>query len=377
MSVTDICKAFFDKDEESSSPVSSTNHWLRLSDEIVLLVFSQLPKQDLVTVSLVNKRFRDLSRDDSLWTELTLDYEAFQYLQSANSCRQLVERCKRLSQLSISNDSNITSTLDIMTVVVVARDSLKNLYIDSSISNWTRDSLALIGCMSELRCLSLALKIRSSLSWCRDLEEIWKNWNLPHLEVLDLNVERERGIYEDIEILKNIFLQLRKLKVVKMSHANDAVVTALATNNPDLRILSIHDCCDLTDQGILALADSCPDLEELRLNDDLTMCALNHLSSSCKKIKYLKFDEIRGEDEDDIDETLSKSIGQFIILEHLWLRFCFEVSDSGVERIVRAAPTLKHLQIDVAPKVTKSLIQRLRMENPELDLSLRITSWSW
>ena len=374
MSVINNDKVFFDQDEKSRSPVLSINHWLRLSDEIVLHVLRQLPQSNLVTVSFVNRRFRDLSRDDSLWTELTLDYKDFQYRQYANSCGQLVERCKKLSHLSISNNSNIESTLEIMTAVVLAKETLKSLYIDSSISNWTRDSLALIGCMSELRCLSLALKIRSSLSWGQDLEEIWKNWNLPHLEELDLDVELLGvDVDEDREILKNLFLQLRKLKVVQMSHANDAVVTALATNNPDLRILSIHDWCDLTDYGILALADSCPDLEELRLNDDLTMCALNHLSASCKKIKYLQLEEIRCEDNEDFEEMLSKSIGQLISLEHLWLRYCFELSDSGVERIVRAARKLKHLRIDVAPKVTESLVQKLRLENPEV--YLWITSW--
>ena len=64
---------------DKSSLALSTNHWLRLSDEMVLLVFRQLPQKELVTISLVSKRFRDLSRDDSLWTELTLDYKDFQF----------------------------------------------------------------------------------------------------------------------------------------------------------------------------------------------------------------------------------------------------------------------------------------------------------
>ena len=34
-----------------------------------------MPRKDLVKVSEVNKMFRDLSRDYSLWTRLTLDYE--------------------------------------------------------------------------------------------------------------------------------------------------------------------------------------------------------------------------------------------------------------------------------------------------------------
>ena len=52
------------------------NHWRSFSDEIVVFILKMLPKEDLVRVSMINRRFRDLSRDDSLWTEITLDYEA-------------------------------------------------------------------------------------------------------------------------------------------------------------------------------------------------------------------------------------------------------------------------------------------------------------
>ena len=82
---------------------SNINHWPRLSDEMVLMILSHLPLKDLVMVSLINKKFRDLSRDDSLWTELTLDYEDIK--NKTESCRKLVERCKKLASLKISNQS--------------------------------------------------------------------------------------------------------------------------------------------------------------------------------------------------------------------------------------------------------------------------------
>ena len=42
---------------------------------MVLFILRLLPQKDLVTVSKINKKLRDLTRDDSLWTELTLAYE--------------------------------------------------------------------------------------------------------------------------------------------------------------------------------------------------------------------------------------------------------------------------------------------------------------
>ena len=90
-----------DKDT-STIPV---NHWLRLSDEMVLSILRLLSKEDLGKVSLLNKKFRDLSRDNSLWTELTLDYQDIR--QNAERCRRLVQRCKKLSIVwCLSSDEN-------------------------------------------------------------------------------------------------------------------------------------------------------------------------------------------------------------------------------------------------------------------------------
>ena len=92
------------------------DHWSRLSDEMVLFILHFLPLKDMVKVSLMNKRMRKLSRDPCLWTELTLDYEDIK--QSADSCRRLVERCKKLASLKITNQDDNQRPLNIMSVVV-------------------------------------------------------------------------------------------------------------------------------------------------------------------------------------------------------------------------------------------------------------------
>ena len=95
----------------SDHNVATVNHWPRLSDEMVLFILSHLPRKDLVKVSRVSKKFRDLSRDDSLWTDLTLDCEDIK--RKADSCRKLVERCKKLAILKISNRF-VNSTVNII-----------------------------------------------------------------------------------------------------------------------------------------------------------------------------------------------------------------------------------------------------------------------
>ena len=119
--------------DDPSIPTTDINHWPCLSPEIALFILSHLPLEDLVKVSEVSKTFRDLSRDGSLWTELNLDYGDIKL--KAESCRKLVERCKKLAILKISNkiafhDPQIN--IMAMTVVIRAKDTLKRLEIDSS-----------------------------------------------------------------------------------------------------------------------------------------------------------------------------------------------------------------------------------------------------
>ena len=38
------------------------DHWPSLSHEVILSIFCLLPQKDLVTLSMINRRFRDLSK---------------------------------------------------------------------------------------------------------------------------------------------------------------------------------------------------------------------------------------------------------------------------------------------------------------------------
>ena len=89
------------EDSNDGQNAAVTNHWLRLSNEMALSILCLLPRKDLVTISQINRKFRDLSKDDSLWKELTLDYENIK--ENIQSCRALVARCGKLSHLKITN----------------------------------------------------------------------------------------------------------------------------------------------------------------------------------------------------------------------------------------------------------------------------------
>ena len=184
---------------DPSTP-TNINHWPILSNEMVLMILRHLPLKELAKMSLINKKFRDFSRDDSLWTELTLDYEDIK--QNAESCRKLVERCKKLANLKISNESHNWLTLNIMTVVTRAKESLKSLEVHPSMTTWSPAAMAKLGQMKNLT--SLTLKVNTdakqvySYEGAKILEELAK---LDKLEVLNLRISHNfLGHLEDWRI---------------------------------------------------------------------------------------------------------------------------------------------------------------------------------
>ena len=156
---------------EPATGKRSINHW---PDEVVLFILRLLPQEDLVTISLINKRFWNLSKDPSLWTQLTLDYENIKH--NAESCRKLVDRCKQLSSLNIKNTSINFSKLNIMTVVIRAKESLKSLKVDHSMANWTPAAMSKLGTLRNLTRLSLSFnsdsKSANSYAGAEMLEEL-------------------------------------------------------------------------------------------------------------------------------------------------------------------------------------------------------------
>jgi len=307
---------------------SGINYWLRLSDEMAIYILCHLPHKSLKTVSLVNKKFRDLSRDDSLWTELTLDYGDIEH--NEESCRKLVKRCKKLASLKISNKSHNWITMDIMTVVIGAKETLKSLDLRNNV--WTPAAIEKLGCLKNLTSLTLTISTALKKIYAGMLGELA---NLEKLEVLNLMIPEDcYKCYSLLPIMNSMFKKLRKLKRVDIDFGYGVVgegegfVDALVTNNPDLTVLHLMNYSFLSDETLDLLANSCLGLEEF--------------SYACV---------LFGED----NNTLS---------------------DRGIERMVRSAKNLKHLRLDLglgrgrAPQVTRDLAQRLWLLYPDIHIRI-------
>ena len=347
----------------------SINHWPSLSNEITLLILRLLPQKDRVIVSLVNRKFRDLSKDPSLWTQLTLDFENIK--QNVESCRKLVDRCKKLASIKITNKSRNSCKLNIMTVVTRAKESLNSLEVDHSLEDWTPAAMKKLGSLKNLTRLSLSFnsdpKSVNSYIGANMLEELA---NLDQLEVLKLELTHNGSGH--IAALKNVFQQLKKLKKVYIypTQFDESLVVALAENNPDLKVIRRMIYSSLSDRTVDILFNSCPGLEDFIISSSHSENEINKLSSLWPNLKCL---EVRGSSAlwDDMDaDLISKYVEKFRSLERLVLRGNYiHITNSRIERLVGSAENLKHLSL-CAPQVTKVFVKRLRIEYPDLDLRI-------
>ena len=342
---------------------------------MVLFILGHLPQKDLVNVSMINRKFRDLSRDGSLWTELTLDYVDIK--RKAETCRKLVERCKKLASLKISNESDNWKPLNIMTVVIRAKETLKSLAVDLSMLTWTPAAMAKLGRLKNLTSLTMSFhtetNVMNGYAGAKMLEELA---NLNKLEVLNLVIKHNPSFQNShtnsLPVMKTMFQKLKKLKNVKISpsHYDESLVVTLAKNNPDLTGLHLMNYPSLSDECVDLLVNSCPGLQEFNISFTHSDIEMTKLTSSIPNLKHLLVGGCYGARGGIVvEEQLIKIVDKFRRLERIDLAGDhYALTDSGVERIVGAAEDLKHLNLGWAPRVTEDLLERLRMEYPDLDI---------
>ena len=263
---------------------------------------------------MINRRFRDLSRDKSLWKELTLDYDNIRY--SAASCRKLVGRCKKLQTLKITNKSRDSRPLNIMSVVIRAMKSLKSLDVDYSLDKWTDAAMSKLVQMKGLKNIRCAFYTR----YPEHPQGLSKLAQLDQLEVFEIKV-RTDAYGRAFPVMKNVFQQLKQLKIVDLVSANSEMVVALARNNPGLKKLKVIQCHNFSDESIDALSDNCPDLEELELKiGSFESDEIVPEKFSFPKLKHLDIAFSTRKLDTDVDETLTNPVMKLGSLKKFNLR---------------------------------------------------------
>ena len=390
------------EDSNDGQNAAVTNHWLRLSNEMALSILCLLPRKDLVTISQINRKFRDLSKDDSLWKELTLDYETIK--ENIQSCRALVARCGKLSHLKITNklyedpstfedesdfdeehehtnddeEYDDTAALIIMSVVIEAEATLTTLKIDPDDWNgaeWSPNALAQLGQMKQLKKLDLGFEVKFS-----GLKHLAGLTNLTDFKVWLHEYESSAFV-----TMKTYFSQFNKLEVVHVNDvSSDEMVMTLASNNPSLRELFLDDWINgdedegrvLTDNSLLFLAENCPNLEFISVPIYATEGVLEKLVTRCPKMRHIKLEGSFIE-----DDTFGKlsDLGNGSSLQHFEINYAPNISIEGIRRLVSSAENLESLSVfwpgpimgqGTGKLVNKEEFYTLQKEYPNVDMSV-------
>jgi F-box and leucine-rich repeat protein 1 (S-phase kinase-associated protein 2) len=257
--------------------------FLKLSDEMVLMIFRWLPKNMLVRCALVCKRWQRIAYDEVLWTRMDLGSRTL----NSGSLGHVLMRgtiILRLAQAEVSDPVFFSDGL-----LLTKEVSCKLQYLDLSMAVITEEGLAdLLNVCKNLRKLSLE-HCTVSDNVCA---AIGQNHNLDVL-----NMSACYGVTQSC--IKNILTGCRKLSAFNIAWT-DLSVTALNTLCTELpssiQRINISGCRKtLNDNHVRQLVTACPELVELDLSDCTTLTSETiSIVMQLDKIEYLALSRCYG-----------------------------------------------------------------------------------
>ena len=321
--------AMIDDDEEESS--ENLCHFELLPLEIQEAILSYLPTEDLFSVAKTSRSLNSVTKTQSLWTKLTLDWRDI--YENHKFCQDLIkDRCCNLRSMEITNkikkdhsrgefDRKLATIMDL----ILKAGTLRRLKVDKKIEIGD----CLLSKISEMSSLtSVDLTGHSSLS----LSPLSNLTNLNSLKLYNMGHIKS-------EEIDHLFSSMRNLKIVEVPNTTiqDSSIACLVKNNVKLNHLSINYCSLISSEGIMILAKACPNLRHVSMKkcEKLRDVDAIHLLSSCPELRHIGLSRVTDKTLRKICEVCPKM--QSVSLEHAW------VTEKGVTELLTSAPRIQHL----------------------------------
>ncbi|XP_013406968.1 S-phase kinase-associated protein 2 isoform X2 [Lingula anatina] len=253
--------------------------FVKLSDEIILNIFTWLPKCMLVKCARVCKRWKGLCFDESLWKRLDM---ASKVLKPGVLGRILNRgvRVLRLAKAEVNSPLFINKPVDFPDLGLT-----RVQYLDLSMTVVSEAGLEeLLGRCKSLRKLSLehcALndKICGYISENKLLEV--------------LNLSMCQGITKDgLKAIGRQCQRLEALNIAWIQPSKEVVDTVVTSLTRGLLKLNFSGCRELlSDENVLQLVTTCPHLRELDLSDStfLSPAAVECVADNLRGLEYVAF----------------------------------------------------------------------------------------
>ena len=318
-----------------------------LPDDVLVQIFSYLPKVSLVRLSIVNSRWHRVCFDASLWREVCIPFD-LRYNVTDSTLMRLTMCSKNMYKLYLVECRNLTD--DLLEFISIHCPNLKKLQLCGCVQITDRGMLAIARQCTKLKKLGIAkTKVTD-----RSLNILIQN----NTGLKSLEASTQACTVETLSELRNCKC-LRKLNVyetpeevlVKKSGIvlDDSMLEALGKSCPCLtHLVLIYDNVEASDSSLRGLARGCPLLENLEIDScpavgDQGIVALIENGT----LEHLHLGESRVS-----DETLRAVAAHLPRIRSLKLEYA-DVTDNGVFLLMGRCKFLEELSLGV--KITENL----------------------
>ncbi|XP_072182171.1 uncharacterized protein [Diadema setosum] len=330
--------------QDSPRGSESLSIWQLLPDEILLHIFSHLPQPHLTTCALVCHRFQRIAMDDSLWKTISLENRDLTdfYLTmigERHPARLTIHKCRG---------------------TLVTENGLRNLFrscADSLLElNFTGCSGGALQGDSVLLHASRCFNLQAiDASWCavsdNGLSAILDG--CPRLESICLNGCQLVTDQCLRQIIDKYGPNLRVLELCGCFNLSAETLVHLADTSSQLTTLNIAQCYKITDDCIATVATKLPSLRHWYLKGckELRDSAVRKIARHCKKLETLAVASCPHVTDASLIEIATYMSG----IRNLDVSGCRRVGNEGVRSLATCCPFLERLGLSSTSITHKSV----------------------
>ncbi|KAH8692890.1 F-box domain protein [Talaromyces proteolyticus] len=389
---TELINEMNGMDVQVASPEakSTFDFWQDMPDEIKMGIFNYLTPKEIVRCSLVSRAWYKFCFDGQLWSRI--DTSDFYSQISSDALLKIIKTagpfirdlnlrgCVQLRDKWLSDAENISDTCR-----NVVNFSLEGCRIDKTAIHYfllRNPRLRYINLSGLSSVTNSAMKIIAqscpqldtlNVSWCSNVDtKGLKRVVEACTKLRDLRAGEISG-FDDEDMLQLLFERnaLERLVIHRTDVDDGSLKVLMHGKDPEIDILTdrpivpprvlkhldLHQCANLTDQGLQSLTHNVPFLEGLQVSQcpELTDDAITDVLRTTPKLTHLELEDL-----DKITNSLLIELAKTPCaerLEHLNVSYCESLGDFGMLAILKSCPQLKSVEMDNTRISDLSLIE--------------------
>ena len=311
-----------------------------LPNEVLRKILENLEPSNVINMLFVSQRFHTIAFD--IINALVINYDST--ISGDAEMLRTIQRYKSVTEQSRTNTW-------IQTVIFVNRmknpfHSLKQLLPGSGLPiTWTTGKLLVVNLFPQFKGLTFVHQVTKFLSEL--IAQVFDFCtNVEHINFTDINITDSQVKYIPERILTNLI----SLQVNKCERITNHAMAFICKWSTKLQYLSLDECTNISDTGILHTVKCCPEIHTIKLcGTSITKLGVCSISEYCLKIKVLLLQECKRICSEDFGDISKK----FKCLEELDISSNGEfITDKAIQTLVTRCTTLTHFNISESFSVT-------------------------